>query len=861
MKRLILFSLILFLTTFHAWSQDYSTYTACAEQDSLALVALYNSADGPNWKCNQDGFSLVSLSDDVLTYHSIDHPNAGMGKWLVGPVKDWYGVLLEKQPVGTTKDSVWRVIHVGPTVSRRQAGDNNMKGYIPREVGFLTALKWFKVNGNGGLQGSELPKEIFHPSLTDIDVEAVYLEGEVSSEMRKCTDLWFPNFRYNLFDTIPVFDFLTPDITLSHFSGSTVFFYNNRFTYSNIESSVEYWLTFSTSKQIKYEARQQHDIGQEKEMIVKPGDKVVLTSNVGGKNGGYTWYKKGFNTYLTGSSYTINNIAAKDTGDYKVLVTNELVRLNDQNSDYSNVFSSPIHVRFTPSAPQLKKMETSYNGTEIALTFTKKMAASSKAQASEFVVTSGGITIPVADVVLGGRFSEKLILKLATPAISGEEVTVSYNKGTVVCSNNGALESFAGKIALNMTRIAPNVVKAVTRDDGSGIFVTFDHFVDPTTLLVSDFTVLANGINQTISSVMLKNGEINTDVTKTIELVLSENRTLSDAITVSYKRGSLAALYGALVPSFSDLKVENIIIENRTTVLLRVEDGTKKMDGVAVKGNMKSLPFSLYDDGTNGDVTANDNIWSKSLELSDGEYTWEAYERQTTISYDTVTTVGADGTITQVITPKELNNDILITAGEILAFSVVTKTITGETFYGYRNNSLTFILNMTGYQGSSEIAPFLMGINNDWTSGVEMKLLSGNDWTATVGGFSLGESVSFNFRNGKDWENNSPVMRTHTVAGNETLYFSFGNMTSTQESFTSQKLKVYPNPTDEILNISIPNNSLTSELTVYDISGRKMIVQNKISSVIDVRILTKGTYIIHAKSVEGETYQSYFLKK
>jgi hypothetical protein len=862
MRRYILTALIILASIITAKAQDYSGYTKCAEQDSLALVAFYNAADGPNWICNQNGFSIENLTDNVLTYHTIDYPNSGMGKWMVGPVKDWFGVLLEKQQVGTSTDSVWRVVHVLPSVSRRQAGDNKLKGYIPREVGLLTAIKWFKVNGNGGLAGTELPKEIFHPSLTDIDVESVYLEGEVSNDLRNCTNLWFANFRYNLFDTIPVFDFLTPEVTLNHFSttggGAIFYLYNNRFTFTNIEPSVEYWLGFSTALQVKYEARQQHDIGQEKEIIVKPGDKVVLTSNVGGKNGGYTWYKKGFNTYLTGASYTINSVAAKDTGAYCVLVTNDYVRLNDQNSDYTNTFSSNTYVRFAPVAPVVKKIQSSYNGSEIDITFTKPMAVPGSAQASNFTVKCGGKNIPVSAIKRGGRFNEKLILTLSSPLIFGEVATIDYN-GTVVCANGGALQSFTGTEIKNLTRVEPKVTKTITRDDGTGIFITFDQYIDPATLVASDF-VVSSTTSTKISSVILKKGEIDNTISKTIELILTEGLNPTDDIKVSYTRGSMSALYGGLAASIKDVAVQNIIVENRTSTLIQVEDGTGELTNLVVKGNLRNLPFNLFDDGTNGDKVAGDHIWSRSLDLGEGAYSWEAYERLYSYEYDTVSTVNPDGTITQVITPTAINNDIFISEGNNLAFTVANKTVTGTTTFGYKNNTLKFVLHMAGYTGSSEIAPALMGIDNDWTTGIEMTLLSGSDWTASVGGLSIGETVKFNFRNGDDWENSTPEIRSHTIVGNETLYFSFGNLTSSEETPIGQKLKVYPNPTSEILNISVPEDFVPTELSIFDISGRRAITLQS-GSTVNVSNLTKGSYFIRLKNAEGKTCQAYFLKK
>jgi uncharacterized repeat protein (TIGR02059 family) len=846
-------------------SQDYSGYTRCAEQDSLALVAFYNATDGPNWKSNQDGFSINDLGDDVLVYHTETYPNAGRGKWLQGPVKDWFGVLLEKQPLGATGDSVWRVVHVRTTVNRRSAGNNNLKGYIPREIGLLTALKWFKVNGNLGLEATELPDELYHPTLTTLDIEACKIKGEISNKIRNCKSLGYFNIRTNAIDSIPIFDFLTPEHLLNSFNPNSgwqiMFLYTNRISYSNIEPSVDYFLSFSAPKQVQYEARQQNNIGREVELIVEPGQKVVLSTPAGGENGVYTWYKRGINTYMQGKTFTINSVAAKDTGSYYTLIANDYIRLNDLNSDYASVFSSPIYVRFAPVAPSVTEQASSYNGMEISLTFSKPMAVPTQVQAAQFTVTSGGRNLAVSSIARGGRFNEKLILKLASPIVAGESVEVAYSEGTVVCENKGALKTFTNKTVKNFTRVVPKITKLETRNDGTGIFITFDQYIDGATLSAANFKVTAT-TSTSVQSVVLDKGTIDANISKTVELIMTEPLKPNEVIKVSYTPGTLEALYGGRLDAQTDLAVQNIVVENRTTVLIQVEDGTKSLPLVVVKGNLRNLPFNLFDDGTNGDLVAGDHIWSRTLDLNEGNYTWEVYKRVQTTSYDTVTTVANDGTITQILTPKVVNDDTFLSNGFNLQFLISNKTLNGVTIFGYRNNVLTFELDMSGYKGTAEVAPILMGINDDWTEGLELTHVSGNKWTVSVGNFVIGQTVYFNFRNGKDWENNSPEVRFHTVTSNTTLYCKFGIVTSlAQKDQVAQVLKVYPNPVWNTLNVSINNTMIVYRMQILDISGRILLDRDSYQPTIDVSNLKQGTYLIRLLFTNGQTYQSIFLKK
>ena len=88
---------------------------AILEQDSLALVDLYNQCGGENWFYND--------------------------YWLSGPVNEWDGITTE----GNRVIGIWLSL-------------NGLEGDLPESLGNLTALRWIHMEGNYGL--TSIPQSI-----------------------------------------------------------------------------------------------------------------------------------------------------------------------------------------------------------------------------------------------------------------------------------------------------------------------------------------------------------------------------------------------------------------------------------------------------------------------------------------------------------------------------------------------------------------------------------------------------------------------------------------------------------------------------------------------------------------------------
>lgn len=129
---------------------------SCRERDSLALIALYNATDGPNWTNTWD------------TLRSIDQ---------------WWGITLNES--GCVKTINLERNNLNGMIPPKIGGildlenlvliENNLKGAIPIEIGNLTKLKILVLYDNN-LSGS-IPKELDNLQ----DLEQLYLNQNLFS--------------------------------------------------------------------------------------------------------------------------------------------------------------------------------------------------------------------------------------------------------------------------------------------------------------------------------------------------------------------------------------------------------------------------------------------------------------------------------------------------------------------------------------------------------------------------------------------------------------------------------------------------------------------------------------------------------
>ena len=83
---------------------------------------------------------------------------------------------------------------------------------------------------------------------------------------------------------------------------------------------------------------------------------------------------------------------------------------------------------------------------------------------------------------------------------------------------------------------------------------------------------------------------------------------------------------------------------------------------------------------------------------------------------------------------------------------------------------------------------------------------------------------------------------------------------SVESTHSDNKLVLSPNPVDNLLNITC--DQVVQSISVLDISGRvQMATSGDRLQAIDVSSLNPGLYLVHASTIDNQTYVQKFIKQ
>ena len=367
------------------------------EQDSLALVALYNSTDGPNWTHNDNWLSGpvstwygVTVSGDRVTGLDLTDNNLSgtIPPEISALTRLDFLILYENHLTGSIPPEIGNLTHLEilglidnqfdgsipveignlTNLAALYLDQNQLSGTLPAEIGNLTQLNRLSLAANQ-LTG-EIPPEI--GNLTNLHLLFLsdnQLSGRIPTEMGRLTKLKTLSLYNNaLSDTVKVNFANLKNLKELHLNGNefvgslpagldslpalqNLLLSNNRFTdLQNLSPDTSLTRLHIGNNLFTFEDIEpnvwvetfnyspQDSVGEARDTTLEQGASFEMSVSVGGTANQYQWMKDGDDIPgANGSTYTIASAGENDIGDYVCKITNTL-------ATQLTLYSRPIRV-------------------------------------------------------------------------------------------------------------------------------------------------------------------------------------------------------------------------------------------------------------------------------------------------------------------------------------------------------------------------------------------------------------------------------------------------------------------------------------------------------------------------------------
>src|SRR5690606_15361267 len=226
-------------------------------------------------------------------------------------------------------------------------------------------------------------------------------------------------------------------------------------------------------------------------------------------------------------------------------------------------------------------------------------------------------------------------------------------------------------------------------------------------------------------------------------------------------------------------------------------------------------------------------------------------------AYDTSSSVSlsANGNVVAIGAPNNNGNGKESGSVRVYHNNSGNWTKIGQDIDGENAGDMSGILSLSGDGNTVVIgAPYNMGNFSKSghvriyknISGTWLKL--GNDISGKEAGENSGYSVAISSDGNKvaigAYRNSS----NGSMSGTARVY-DIKNLLSNNE-FVQQNFNIYPNPTSDVLNISLENNLVLEHVTIYNNLGQ--VVKTATENVIDVSHLAKGLYFVEVTTNQGK---------
>ncbi len=343
MKKI--FTLIVFFTVF-LFKPFYLHAQVANVDDSLALVALYNSAGGSNWFHNSGWLT----SQPISNWSGIVLDDNGRVKFidlgennLIGKIPAQLGNLSKLIGLGLGFNQLEDTIpaslgNLGNLVTL-DLRFNKLSGKIPESLGNLINLQGLDLHGNGWLSGS-IPASLGNLSnLLGMDLSNNLLSGPIPASLNNLHNLNNLYLNYNhLSDSIPPLEGL--------YSAYVFVLDNNYFTFKGLEQLAN---NFSFATYAPQDTLLPLHV-YKRQVSVSAGGTIY--------NNNYAWYSGGIlkKTIIGDSVYKPST-----PGNYLALVTNSVASQLTLNTDSVTINGDSL---ILPAKPNTEYASYEYTDNE-----------------------------------------------------------------------------------------------------------------------------------------------------------------------------------------------------------------------------------------------------------------------------------------------------------------------------------------------------------------------------------------------------------------------------------------------------------------------------------------------------------------
>ena len=359
-----------------------SIYAQVPEEDSLALVELYDSTDGDNWNNHTNWKSgsvstwygvtvdtgrVISLSLNVNNLRgtipssignlsNLRNLNFSLNQ-ITGSIPPEIGNLSNLEYLFLTSNQITDSIppEIGnlSNLKHLYLTGNQLTGPIPPEIGNLDSLERLFLNDNQ-LTGS-IPPEIGNLSnLEHLYLTDNQLTGSIPSEIGNLSSLASLYLYDNELTDLPDLSSLPSLVRLQ--------IQNNKFTFEDIEPNIGV-----ASSQFIYSP--QDSVGESRDTTIIRGSNFTMSVSVGGEYNLYQWKKDGsVISGATETSYTISSVDFDDAGSYVCEITNTVATELTLYSRPVNVTVIPPYITvISPNGGEVWQADSTYDITWISV--------------------------------------------------------------------------------------------------------------------------------------------------------------------------------------------------------------------------------------------------------------------------------------------------------------------------------------------------------------------------------------------------------------------------------------------------------------------------------------------------------------